>query len=521
MHSRVFSAAGLVATWTLIASCGGGSDVTAPPKTTVAAITLSQSAVSVEAGFSTQIAVVIKNAADSVLTGIPVTWQSDNPAVATIAAGTIDALSVGSTRITATAGGKTASATVDVIPTIVNSIRLSRTSAALAPQRTLQLTADALDRLDRKIPSRTISFTTSNNSIADVNTAGLVSTKAIGVATITASAGDKQAPLSLTVALPTPLSIAIRPTTPEGFLQLSSWSLKVRQPDDSLSVVSSTGSEAVLSGSMVVMNSLQLEAKAPGALTSTLSAVSFAMPTTVPIVFIPENIAITSGNFSGSSVGVSLTAATTPCAVMSDQCFNGFYGNAFSNGVKRWASYPIPVVVSDGLDSSRVWDALRAMEAATGKKLFVLSDGTNPNRIDVRAGLPPGISGFGGYTTWNWDAANRMTSATVWLASPPSRTLVQHEFLHALGFWHTCAWLSVMGGYGCAQAGELSLNDVAYVLLASAIYDAESKIRLPNGQLPCGVMSLWAAVPNKTVNASCFGNNSLLSANIIRQQSAQ
>jgi hypothetical protein len=520
MQSRFFSAAGLLAAWTLIASCGGGSDVTAPPTSTVATITLSQSAVSVEAGFSTQISAVVKTATDSVLAGIPVTWQSDNPAVATITAGTIDALSVGSTRITATAGGKTASVKVDVIPTIVNSIRLSRTSAALAPQRTLQLTADALDRLDRKIASRTVSFTSSNNSVADVNAAGLVTTKAIGIATITASAGDRQAPLSLTVALPTPLSIAIRPTTPEGFLQLSSWSMKVRQPDDSLSV-SATGNEAVLSGSMVVMNPLQLEAKAPGALPATVSTLSFAMPTTVPIIFIPQNIAITSGNFSGNSVGVSLTAATAPCSVMSDQCLNGFYGNAFSTGVQRWASYPIPVVVNDGLDSSRVWDALRAMEAATGKKLFVVSDGTNPNRIDVRPGLPPGISGFGGYTTWNWDATDRMTLATVWLASPPTRTLVQHEFLHALGFWHTCAWLSVMGGYGCPQAGELSLNDVAYVLLASAVYDAESRLRLPTGQLPCGLMSLWAAIPNHTIDASCFGNNSLLSDNVIRQQSAQ
>ena len=152
--------------------------------------------------------------------------------------------------------------------------------------------------------------------------------------------------------------------------------------------------------------------------------------------------------------------------------------------------------------------------------MFVLPDGTQSGFVAVKSGLPPGITGFGGYTTWAWDAQDRMSSATVWLTTTTSRSLIQHEFLHALGFWHTCAWSSVMGGYGCPQAAEASASDIAYLLLASAVYDAERSFRSQSGQLPCGTMSLFAAIPNQAATVRCFGTNSLLPSSVVRQESA-
>jgi hypothetical protein len=520
MRSGIYTAAAVL-TLGAIASCGGGShDVTGPPAPTVATITLSQTAITLEAAFNVQISAVLKTSTDSVLTGIPVTWQSDNPAVATVSVGIIEAVSVGSAKITASAGGKTATATVNVIPTVISSIRLSRTTAALAPEKTLQLTADPVDRLDRKITSRTVTFSSSDTVVADVNNSGLVTAKAVGLATITASAADKQAQVVVTVALPRQLSIATRGAIPAGFVQLSSYSIKLRQPDDSLSATIPIGAAATLSGSMVLGDVVQILATGDATTqAATLYATEAQMPSSIPVVLIPLRMTLTSGPDAGTNVAVNLVNATTPCLAKSDQCLNGFYGN-FRFGVVRWASYPIPVSIDASLDSSRIWDALRAMESAVGMKMFVVADGGYANKIDVRAGLPPGISGFGGYTTWNWDSNDRMTSATVWLASGPNRTLVQHEFLHALGFWHTCSWASVMGGYGCPQALEISSNDVAYLLLASAIYDAETTLRTSTGSLPCGLMSIWAAIPNPTQSISCFGD-SLFPNSVIRQESAQ
>jgi hypothetical protein len=297
--------------------------------------------------------------------------------------------------------------------------------------------------------------------------------------------------------------------------------MKIRHADDSLTVTSSIGSLAALSGSMVLTDTLEFTAVPTGpAVRSRMIAERTEMPTTIPVVFIPQNVTLTSGSFSGSTIGVDMVAATAPCSASGDQCRNGFYGTAFSSGVKRWPSFPISVTIEASLDSARIWDALRGMESAVGQKMFVLDDGTHFNRIDVKVGLPPGVGGFTGYTTWTWDAQDRMTFATVWLNGTASRGLVQHEFFHALGFWHTCSWPSVMGGYGCPQASEVTSTDIAYMSLASAVYDAESGFRMPSGQLPCGLMSIWAAIPNQTVTARCFENNSVLPNTIIRQESA-
>jgi hypothetical protein len=364
MRSGIYTAAAVL-TLGAIASCGGGShDVTGPPAPTVATITLSQTAITLEAAFNVQISAVLKTSTDSVLTGIPVTWQSDNPAVATVSVGIIEAVSVGSAKITASAGGKTATATVNVIPTVISSIRLSRTTAALAPEKTLQLTADPVDRLDRKITSRTVTFSSSDTVVADVNNSGLVTAKAVGLATITASAADKQAQVVVTVALPRQLSIATRGAIPAGFVQLSSYSIKLRQPDDSLSATIPIGAAATLSGSMVLGDVVQILATGDATTqAATLYATEAQMPSSIPVVLIPLRMTLTSGPDAGTNVAVNLVNATTPCLAKSDQCLNGFYGN-FRFGVVRWASYPIPVSIDASLDSSRICDALRAMDLA-------------------------------------------------------------------------------------------------------------------------------------------------------------
>jgi len=284
----------------------------------------------------------------------------------------------------------------------------------------------------------------------------------------------------------------------------------------------SYGGPATLAGSMVLADALEFVAAASNgnSFTSSEIALRSDMPSSIPIVFIPRTITLPAGTYAGTTISISLAAATTPCAVVSNQCNNGFYGTAFSSGVKRWASYPIPVLIDAGMDTISIWDALHAMESSAGRQMFVVDDGTAANRIQVKSGLPNGITGFSGYTTWNWDVQSRMSSAVVWLTTTSSRSLTQHEFLHALGFWHTCAWTSVMGGYGCPQAPEVSSTEIAYLLLASGVYDAERSLRLPNGQLPCGTMSLFAALPNQTTIVHCSGNSLLAPESQVRQESA-
>jgi hypothetical protein len=50
---------------------------------------------------------------------------------------------------------------------------------------------------------------------------------------------------------------------------------------------------------------------------------------------------------------------------------------------------------------------------------------------------------------------------------------MSHELLHDLGFHHTCAWSTVMGGYGCSSAAGITMTDAAAFNLA---YQARAAI---------------------------------------------
>ena len=128
-----------------------------------------------------------------------VTWSSSNTAVATVSdSGLVTAVKEGSATITAKAGDKTATCTVTISKTVVavTSVTLNKTSLSLMEQDTYQLVAtvtpaDATDK--------TVTWTSSNSSVATVDGNGVVKGVAVGSATITAKAGSKTATCAVTI----------------------------------------------------------------------------------------------------------------------------------------------------------------------------------------------------------------------------------------------------------------------------------------------------------------------------------
>jgi hypothetical protein len=498
-------------------SCGGSDGTTGPDNSGgVASLGLGESAVSVQVGFSHKISVAPKSASGAQLAGITITWASDNPAVATVNDGLISALQTGTARITASASGKTATVTVTAVPTVVAALQISRTSATLSPRRTARIIATPLDSLARVIDGRGVAFFTSDASIATVSSTGLVTAVGVGTASITVASDQKNGVVSVFVVLPTTVAVPISSEQPSGLSSSSSYSLWMRDADDSVGVAGAIGSPSTLSGSMAIADSVQFVAQgdpasANASWLSTITAARGELPASVPVVIIPRSFLLTSGSFAGTTAFINVTAALNPCLIKGDQCGGGFYSN-FSRGVTGWASFPVPVYLQDitGADSAAIWASLRAMETAFGRPLFTPYTGTS-NHITVALGVPS--VGCGGSTIgcafWQWDAYDRMTGAQVFVAQSAlgRPNTIQHEFLHALGFFHTCDWPSVMGGYGCPEAAQITVGDVAYASLAMAVYTSEASVRLSNGLLPCGTMGLFAAAPDQHVTVSCDGDS--------------
>ena len=121
------------------------------------------------------------------------TWSSSVEGVATVdQTGKVTAIKEGTTVIPATAkddSGISASCTVQVtVPTVkVTGITLNKTTASVVKGKTVALTATVTPDT---ATDKTVKWTTSNKNVATVSTDGVVTAKAAGTATITATAAD-------------------------------------------------------------------------------------------------------------------------------------------------------------------------------------------------------------------------------------------------------------------------------------------------------------------------------------------
>ena len=159
-------------------------------------LSFDQSSLTLNKGASATLT-VIKTPSDATLRG-EIVWTSSDKSVATINAdGLVTAIDKGSANITASVDGCTATCKVTVNVIVpVSSITLNQGSLKLKQNETAQLVAtvgpeDASDK--------TVTWSSSDTSIATVDSTGKVKALKEGTAVISAKAGDKTATCSLTV----------------------------------------------------------------------------------------------------------------------------------------------------------------------------------------------------------------------------------------------------------------------------------------------------------------------------------
>ena len=126
-----------------------------------------------------------------------VTWSSSNTSIATVDNdGMVTAISAGIATITAKAGDKTATCTVTVNPIPVNKVTLDKDTLTLTCDKTAKLTATVYpDNADDK----TVTWSSSDETVATVDNNGTVTAVKEGTANITARAGGKTATCKVTV----------------------------------------------------------------------------------------------------------------------------------------------------------------------------------------------------------------------------------------------------------------------------------------------------------------------------------
>ena len=183
---------------TILAACGG-DDGTEPP--IVATVRVSPSSVELSALRETrQLAVTVLDQNGQPVAGSPVTWASDDNAVATVSEiGLVTAIGNGTATVTATSGAASATSAVTVAQRTVRLDVSPIADTLLALGDTVRLTARPLDANDNAIAGVGVAWSSADETVATVDESGLATATGNGTADITAAAADVSATAALTV----------------------------------------------------------------------------------------------------------------------------------------------------------------------------------------------------------------------------------------------------------------------------------------------------------------------------------
>ena len=215
-HRTIVRLLAVLAAAALAKGCGDGDGPIEPPPDTPRPATVAvtpASAVLSALGATVQLQAEVRDQNGQVLTDISVAWASDSPQVATVdGSGLVTAVAEGSATITASAGEATGTAEVTVAqsPDSVSVTPEEATLAALGD--TLRLMAAAFDANGHAVEGAEFSWRSSDDAVATVDGAGLVTAAGDGSATITASAGEATGTAEVTVeVVAVPIWIAVTP----------------------------------------------------------------------------------------------------------------------------------------------------------------------------------------------------------------------------------------------------------------------------------------------------------------------
>ena len=172
-----------------------------------------------EIGDTHQLMAVARTSDGTMVGGVVFAWSSDDNEVATIdTTGLITAVGAGMAVIIAMTDEITSepvTVTVAEPPPIVDRVSVSPSTATIEEGETQRFTATAYTSVNEVIPDKTFMWTSSNTTVATINSSGLATAKEAGSTTIEASVDGKSGTASLMVTAPPP-QLKIRTATISG-----------------------------------------------------------------------------------------------------------------------------------------------------------------------------------------------------------------------------------------------------------------------------------------------------------------
>ncbi|MFL5500183.1 MAG: Ig domain-containing protein [Gemmatimonadaceae bacterium] len=216
---------------TITASCAGKSATAAitvtaspPPPPVVTTVTVAPATASINVAGTVALTATVKDADGNVMSGQSITWSTSNGAAATVSSsGVVTGVAAGSATITASCAGKSGTASIAVTaspppPPVVTTVTVAPSTASINVAATVNLSATVKDAQGNVMTGQTITWSSSNTSIASVSTGGVVTGVAQGSATITATCAGKSGTSAITVtAVPPPppvvTTVTVAPAT--------------------------------------------------------------------------------------------------------------------------------------------------------------------------------------------------------------------------------------------------------------------------------------------------------------------
>lgn len=188
---------------TITAAAGASASGTAviAVSQTAAIVTLSPSADTLVTGDTVRATAEAFDANGHAMKAAGISWSSSDPAVARVdSTGLVTALSPGEAEITGSSGGGSGHMTLLVIAPTPTAILLTPDSLVLSALRdTVRVAAEVFDQAGGVIEGVVVSWSSADESVAAVDSTGLIVAISLGMTAVTASAGAASAEATVAV----------------------------------------------------------------------------------------------------------------------------------------------------------------------------------------------------------------------------------------------------------------------------------------------------------------------------------